>query len=628
MANTPSSISINRIRIGFEAECFLNQTKLLKADIAPEGAFSSVLKQPVISYLETGDRRALDYSKWNLVTDSSLEAEGDVDSYPVELVSPVLEYPDFQEALQRSFSALKLWGAQQATNDSCGLHLNLSIEGINLGESLDLMKLIILLGESHIAGLFNRDFNSYAERIEPYIKNYLSAFADLPAQIRELVSRPLYPITENVEMVIPLDKYFSFNLTKIKKYNFIEFRLVGGAGYHTRVPEIIATAKRLAWALVSACDPTAYREMYITKLMRLVSRAPFATQSDADDDQGNERRAQLQQEIQRSDVSIKLIGDTYHISIAAPVSADTLLKPVRGSVTTTFTAVRSSVGFALTGCDTDYIPVTQRAQMYQLFSKGIGHMRFELSLKAENQLYWAVDSFLSALGPRSKEWVFLLGSCPSLFYALNKSPQTLISVSEGPLRAAYIETGMRRSLREALSKCNPESVWDVYDAAHIVPAHMTREVFLGIVARKGDNIVSSFFAPANGVSHSAFFYQEELPFLMSSVCQKYKLDQILRDIFDYLIPLASHRVPGFTVAQSVLDDLIRSSTGVVFSKDNSAFRNMCSYMRKSDPSEFPMFRDLLALGSALDIEYIVALINSLKNELLSPAWRSFVQELA
>lgn len=627
MANSPSTISVNRIRIGFEAECFLSHAKLLKADIAPEGAFGSILKQPVVSYLETGDRRALDYTKWNLVTDSSLEADGDADSYPVELVSPVLEYPDFQEALQQSFSAMRLWGAKQATNDSCGLHLNLSVDGINLRESLDLMKLIILLGESHIAGLFNRDFNSYAQRIEPYIKNYLSAFADLPAQIKELVSRPLYPVTENVDLVIPLDKYFSFNLTKIKKHNFIEFRLVGGADYHTRIPEIVATAKKLSWALVSACDPTAYRELYITKLMRLVSRAPFATQAE-DEDSDAAQVEKPTQELQRSDVSVKLVGDTYHISIAAPVSADLLLKSKMGSVKTTFTAVRSSVGFALTGCNTDYIPVTQRAQMYQMFSKGIGHMRFELSLQAEKQLYWAVDSFLSAIGPRSKDWVFLLGSCPTLFYALNKSPQTLLAVAEGPLRGALIDTGMRRSLREALSKCNPNSVWDVYSMSHVVPAHMTQEVFLDLVKRKGDNIVTSFFAPANGVSHSSFFYQDELPFIVSAMCQTYKLDQILRDIFDYLIPLASHRVPGFAVAQPVLDDLIRSSVGRVFSKDNSAFRNMCSYMRKSEPNEFPLFRDLLALGSALDVEYIVSLVNSLKGELLSPAWRSFVQELA
>ena len=172
MAGTETKARVGHVRIGFEAEFLMSRSKLHAARKSPEDDIKSFLGDVSMgSRLARGESsRGLDYSQWNLVNDGSIVINDPDEDFPIELVSPVLSYPDFLESIESTFQSIRAWGVPQATNDSCGLHLNVSLDGVQLKDSLDLIKLVLFLGESHIAGLFDRESNQYAQRIEPYIR--------------------------------------------------------------------------------------------------------------------------------------------------------------------------------------------------------------------------------------------------------------------------------------------------------------------------------------------------------------------------------------------------------------------------------------------------------------------------
>jgi len=197
-----------------------------------------------------------DYSSWTLVADSSIDPDGG------ELRSPILSYNEAINALKTVFKAIST-DSELETNESTGLHINLGTFTKEELDRLDILKFVLLIGEEHVLGMFDREHNRYTEpHIEHIIKylqqsngnninNYLNSISSINSHI---IENPA--------------KYRFANVGKLKD-GYIEIRAAGGDNYHKKFNEVVETINRVMKFLEIAMDPNAYRKEYLTKLYKL-----------------------------------------------------------------------------------------------------------------------------------------------------------------------------------------------------------------------------------------------------------------------------------------------------------------------------------------------------------------------
>lgn len=441
---TKSQVKLGHVRIGFEAECILNKSKLSAHGLDIESALSLSVgpEAKINSYLGHGKQHSgVDYSVWNLMDDDTIIAPNSY-SECVEIVSPVMDYLQFSSAMSNTFSYIETFGS---TNDSCGLHLGVSLDGVSLAENLDILKLILFLGEAHIASSFARFDNDYAKRIEPYVASYLASFHDIEAHIKELVSQPLYPVTPNVQSVIPWDKFFSFNFTKIESSNYIEFRLMGGSDYQKKSKEILAIARRLAWAVSIACDPNAYKNEYATKLLKFA----HASRVQAD-----------------TTANIKLVptgADSYTIEVRAHGD-------VGGGHFLSLPIQRVRAGqYAIVSSSDDSLRSTYRAGLYSALTEGIGGaLRLSIDINATREVGWICDDLVESV-TNPQRLLYLITACPSMLPFLSADSIARLS----GLARDHVTRG---AVQRAFSKCNINRVFKSYVQLGMVPTGATPSV--------------------------------------------------------------------------------------------------------------------------------------------------------
>jgi hypothetical protein len=68
--------------------------------------------------------------------------------------------------------------------------------------------------------------------------------------------------------VIDDAKFRSVNFSKLKN-GYLEFRSIGGHGYHLKYNEITDTISRWISVIDLACDPDASRKEYVKKVAKL-----------------------------------------------------------------------------------------------------------------------------------------------------------------------------------------------------------------------------------------------------------------------------------------------------------------------------------------------------------------------
>ena len=190
--------------------------------------------------------------------DSSLEPD-DANDAGLEFVSPPLPVDEMISDLNK----VKAWAEVRGcyTNDSTGLHINVSVPGFD-NDKLDYIKLALLLGDQYVLDQFGRAGNTYAKSAMGMIKERIAQRPEDAAGMLQKMKTGLGELATKVIHSGTTSKYTSINT----KDGYIEFRSPGGDWLNTNFDKIETTLLRFVVALDAAMDPTKYRDEYLKKL--------------------------------------------------------------------------------------------------------------------------------------------------------------------------------------------------------------------------------------------------------------------------------------------------------------------------------------------------------------------------
>jgi len=202
-------------------------------------------------------RKQLD--RWYIEPDGSLRPQsGDTSCEIVGPPTPAAKAMSDLRSFYKLASSLQLY-----TNSSTGLHVNVSIP-----DSLDVLKLAVLLGDQYVLQSFGRANSRFAVSVLQSLKDRTFVpqnLADFQKKMTNLVNS------------ISGDHFASINWNG----KYVSFRQAGG-DYLANQTQIENTVGRFVRAMVIASDPAAYRNEYMKKLASMAPDAPGrATQADA-----------------------------------------------------------------------------------------------------------------------------------------------------------------------------------------------------------------------------------------------------------------------------------------------------------------------------------------------------------
>lgn len=251
--------------------------------VGGEGGYTTDAAQPIADMLEEvtglqvnvndsyhGGRTA---GAFSIEPDSSLEPD-DSDDLAMEIVSPPLPLPQTLDLLHKTLQMINKNNGY--TNESSGLHFNLSIEGMEL----DLMKLALFVGDQSVLAKFGRLENTFTSQAVKLIQDKLYTKANKDQEnVNKVIDFVLHKLKQDLNYanmnqmkeimgITQLGKYVSVNFHMNE--NYVEFRSMGGE-YSYKWPEIHETILRFARALEVAADPNAYRKEYAAKLYKFLT---------------------------------------------------------------------------------------------------------------------------------------------------------------------------------------------------------------------------------------------------------------------------------------------------------------------------------------------------------------------
>ena len=197
--------------------------------------------------------------------DSSLDPDSS-DDQGLEFVSPPLPI----EELLSDLNKVKAWADRTGcyTNDSTGLHINVSVPGWTGGSTnqLDYVKLALLLGDEFVLDSFGRAGNTYAKSAMGKIRDAVRKNPDRAQELMDKMKSGMDQLASKVVHSRSTEKYTSINV----KDGYIEFRSPGGDWLNDNFKEIDNTLRRFTVALSAAVDPEMYRQEYLKKLYKLL----------------------------------------------------------------------------------------------------------------------------------------------------------------------------------------------------------------------------------------------------------------------------------------------------------------------------------------------------------------------
>jgi hypothetical protein len=164
---------------------------------------------------------------------------------------------------------VKAWADKTGcyTNDSTGLHINVSVPGWTGGtDQLDYVKLALLLGDEFVLDSFGRAGNTYAKSAMGKIRDAVRKSPDRAKELMDKMKSGMDQLASKVVHSRSTEKYTSINV----KDGYIEFRSPGGDWLNDNFAEIDNTLRRFTVALSAAVDPEMYRQEYLKKLYKLL----------------------------------------------------------------------------------------------------------------------------------------------------------------------------------------------------------------------------------------------------------------------------------------------------------------------------------------------------------------------
>jgi hypothetical protein len=194
--------------------------------------------------------------------DGSLDPDDSSDG-GLEFVSPPLPVDELIEDLKK----VKAWADDKGcyTNDSTGLHINVSVPGFDMNK-LDFVKLAILMGDEYILKEFGRQGNTYCKSAMKIVKDNIT---QRPEDVKRLLDTMKEHLNTSAAKLIHsgnTSKYTSINT----KTGYIEFRSPGGDWLNDNFDKIENTLYRFVVALDAALDESKYKQEYAKKLYKLL----------------------------------------------------------------------------------------------------------------------------------------------------------------------------------------------------------------------------------------------------------------------------------------------------------------------------------------------------------------------
>lgn len=209
---------------------------------------------------------------YSVEPDGSLDPDDSNDG-GLEFISPPLPINDMFSDLDKVYKWAKRTGAY--TNDSTGLHINVSVPGWD-GDlnKLDYVKLALLLGDEYILNEFGRSSNTYCKSALKIVKDHIRQRPEDAGQLLKQMKDHLSTAASKLIHSGSTSKYTSINV----KDGYIEFRSPGGDWLDEDIEKIKSTLLRFVVAMDAAVNESKYKEEYAKKLYKLL--APSNDESD------------------------------------------------------------------------------------------------------------------------------------------------------------------------------------------------------------------------------------------------------------------------------------------------------------------------------------------------------------
>lgn len=198
--------------------------------------------------------------------------DGSIEPFGAEIIAPPMAPNLALDWLGSKFEFIEETDGL-STNETTGLHCGIGTwEGhyrpSDPKNTIDVLKLLLFLGDPYLLSTFGRESNKYAL---PMMEDLQKAVRDesLSRDTAKL-NKTIYKI--NSTLLYNADKYRTVNLDKLYA-GYLEFRIMGGANYHRRFPDVKRTVMRFAQICVVASSPDLYRKEYLNQLYRLLSHS-------------------------------------------------------------------------------------------------------------------------------------------------------------------------------------------------------------------------------------------------------------------------------------------------------------------------------------------------------------------
>lgn len=224
--------------------------------------FTRAIGRPVnASTSYHGGRRA--ENTYVIEPDSSIDPADNADS-GLEFVSPPLPIDE----MLSDFNKVIMWAKKSGcyTNNSTGLHMNVSVPKSANRENIDYIKLALLLGDNYVLEQFGRAANTYTKSALSVV---LQKIKQNPSSAQQLLQQMKSGLDAQASKIVHngiTDKYVSINAHD----GYIEFRSPGGDWLNADWPKLENTLLRFVVALDAATDPQKFRKEYLKKLYQIL----------------------------------------------------------------------------------------------------------------------------------------------------------------------------------------------------------------------------------------------------------------------------------------------------------------------------------------------------------------------
>lgn len=273
----------NEFKLGYEIEF---------ATTKPNEVYNYI-RNSGVRYVDAYTSRSTRYEGWQVKTDSSIIPPRGYTG--VEVASPPM---DLYAGIASLFSAFNyITHSGGVTNDSCGLHVSISFKSTNLFTKLNPLALMYNFDDEYYLKKWNREANRFCQAVKPAYSNWLRRNLEAnpgnisrSGNVRELCSI----IGQNIR------KHHSINLIKLRE-NYIEFRLMGGADYHTKREQVLDTIVAILKAYdasVNAPTPDLFLKLVDSVEQKLQTKMEAFTEK-------------MKSAVDRKTANRKLLGNIY-----------------------------------------------------------------------------------------------------------------------------------------------------------------------------------------------------------------------------------------------------------------------------------------------------------------------------